>query len=191
VLLSVAKRTGILTMPNYRRYRLENRPVFVTLVTAARKPFLVDHLEELRAAFGCVKQRHPFEFPAWVMLPDHCHFIMDLPEGDGDFSTRINLIKGAFSRRVPDFAAVPEGRARRRERSVWQRRFWDHMIRDDEDFRRHLDYIHYNPVKHGYVEEPGEWPHSSFLWYVREGVYGEDWGRGEPPGGIDIETAGE
>ncbi len=113
---------------------------------------------------------------AVVVLHDHLHCIMTLPEGDADFSTRWNLIKGNFSRDVERRERISESRQGRRERGIWQRRFWEHMIRDQDDFNRHADYIHWNPVKHGWVSRASDWPHSSFHDYVRRGIYPSDWG---------------
>ena len=103
------------------------------------------------------------------------------PEGDADFATRWNLIKGNFSRTVAEGELISQSRAKRGERGIWQRRFWEHLILDQEDFNRHADYIHWNPVKHGWVRRVADWPHSSFHEFVRRGVYTEDWcgGMGE------------
>jgi len=98
-----------------------------------------------------------------------------MPESDSDFVVRWNLIKGSFSRRLPRGEPVSDSRLRRRERGIWQRRYWEHTIRDDEDWARHVDYIHFNPVKHGYAEHPGAWPYSSFHRMVRLGFYPADW----------------
>jgi len=111
---------------------------------------------------------------AIVILPDHIHCIWQLPSGDADFSTRWRLIKRYFSTGV-DAALNSKG-----EKRIWQRRFWEHLIRDEDDWRKHMDYIHYNPVKHGYVSHPGLWPHGSFHRAVERGWYGSDWGKNEP-----------
>ena len=178
-------------MPDYLRHPTGNRPVFITLVTAKRVPLLLDHMLKFRSALTSVQHRHPFRLPAIVVLPDHCHFIMTLPEGDEDFSTRIGLVKGAFSREVPDASELSESRRKRRERGVWQRRFWEHIIRNEGDFKRHFDYIHYNPVRHGYVKHCREWPFSSFHKYVQRGIYPIDWGSCGQPEGVEIDMAGE
>ena len=117
---------------------------------------------------------------AMVVLPDRLHALWTLPADDGDFSTRWMLIKQGFTKRlhavsVLDVPAL-QSRGGKGERSVWQRRYWEHQVRDDNDFARHVDYIHFNPVKHGLVQRAAEWPHSSFHRYVREGKLGADWG---------------
>jgi REP-associated tyrosine transposase len=121
----------------------------------------------------------PFEIGAIVVMPDHVHCIWRLPEGDGDFATRWRLVKRYFS---VGFDAVVN---RRDEKRIWQRRYWEHLIRDAEDWRRHMDYIHYNPVKHGYVSAPALWRSSSFRRAVEDGLYPADWGASTPPAGID------
>jgi putative transposase len=131
-------------------------------------------LARLKEALRRAKSSRPFDVEAMVVLPDHLHCLWRLPEGDGDFSSRWRLIKHQVSIGIP---ACVNGR---NEKAVWQRRYWEHLIRDEEDWRRHMDYIHYNPVKHGYVEAPGDWPHSSFRQCVERGWYAPDWGRVEP-----------
>ena len=167
-------------MPNYRRVR-EGDTYFFTLVTFARQPILC--LEEsrrlLRQAIDGVRQVHPFAVEAWVLLPEHMHCIWRLPEEDRDYSRRWGLIKSAFTKGVKGWLTTPAANASRhkhREGTVWQRRFWEHMIRDDRDLARHCDYIHYNPVKHGLVVAPREWPFSTFHRAVRAGVYPLEWG---------------
>jgi len=178
-------------MPNYKRYYTPGQKVFITLVTYQRKPLLIDHIEPLREALKTVQAKHPFQLTAAVVLPDHCHFIVDLPEEDSDFSTRISLFKARFSRSLPKFDTEPTAsRTRRREREIWQRRFWEHTIRDEIDFQRHFDYIHFNPVKHGYVSRCSDWPQSSFHRYVEQRIYALDWGRREPEEIRDL-AAGE
>lgn len=178
-------------MPNYLRYHLPNHLVFITLVTADRKPFLLNYLSQFRTSIEQVKNKHPFNITAMVVLPDHCHFIMKMPENDCDFSNRINQIKGKFSRLILDQTILSQSRINRQERGVWQRRFWDHVIRDQDDFKRHMDYIHYNPVKHRYVNACKDWPYSSFHRLVKEGLYDENWATNEPPKNIDHIEIGE
>jgi putative transposase len=122
------------------------------------------NVELLREAFRSIRDRHPFTIEAFVLLPDHLHCIWTLPQGDCDFSTRWRLIKSQFTRNcmVGDRLPVSASRSSKGEQPIWQRRFWEHLIRNDEDFRRHVDYIHYNPVKHGLVRNASEWPYSSF-----------------------------
>jgi putative transposase len=123
---------------------------------------------------------HPFKIEAIVILPDHLHCLWTLPPGDEDFSTRWRLIKSYFSHRCTesDQGFVSASRRRKQEKAVWQRRFWEHQIRDEIDFARHVEYIHYNPVKHGLVKAPLDWAYSSFGRYVRTGYYPADWGAG-------------
>jgi REP-associated tyrosine transposase len=125
--------------------------------------------------------RHPFAIDGIVVLPDHLHTIWTLPEGDSDYAVRWNLIKGSFTRGLPRAERISASRLRKRERGIWQRRYWEHTLRDDDDFARHVDYIHFNPVKHGYVAEASAWPFSSFRRMVRLGFYPENWAS-EPKG---------
>ena len=122
--------------------------------------------------------KHPYKIDAFVLLPDHLHCIWTLPDNDSNFSSRWRLIKGAFSRQCSSrFKGVgPTSRLNKKETSVWQRRFWEHAIRDENDFKRHVEYIHYNPVKHNLANSPGEWPYSSFHKYVRNRLCDKDWG---------------
>ena len=166
-------------MPDYRRLYQHGGTWFFTVVTFHRRPLLQEDycVSLLSNCLEHVKQRHPFVIDAQVILPDHLHCIWTLPAGDTDFSTRWNLVKGEFSRRYgQEFEAVPSSRKRRREQTVWQRRFWEHLVRDQEDFNRLCDYIHYNPVKHGLAKSPVEWPHSTCSDFVVKGLYPRDWG---------------
>jgi putative transposase len=165
-------------MTNYRRIYTPGATWFFTVNLAERNhnTLLVDKIEPLRQAFRYIKQRHSFHIDAVVVMPDHLHCIWTLPEGDFDFSTRWSLLKGQFSRSVEKGERVSVGRGRKRERGIWQRRFWAHLITDQEDFNRHVDYIHWNPVKHGRVKQVADWPYSSFHHYVRLGVYPSTWG---------------
>jgi putative transposase len=123
-----------------------------------------------------VKSRHPFHIDALVVLPDHLHAIWTLPEGDADYPKRWALIKAAFSRHLPKDERRNPSRIAKDERGIWQRRYWEHLIRDDRDYARHVDYIHYNPVKHAYVTRVADWPHSTFHRHVGRGLYPPDWG---------------
>jgi len=134
----------------------------------------IDKIDLLREAFTHVKKSHPYKMDAVVILPEHLHCILTLPDGDSDFSTRWGLIKAYFSRQIANNERISESRMKRGERGLWQRRFWEHLIRDETDYQQHIDYIHWNPVKHGWVESVKDWPHSSFHRYVRDGVYSED-----------------
>ena len=161
-------------MTNYRRIYQPGARYFFTVVTHLRQPLLIEHIERLRAAFRLALTRYPYAIEGIVILPDHLHTLWRLPDGDSDFSTRWMVIKRKFSAGLPASAANPSMLARR-EKGVWQRRFWEHCIQDEEDWRRHLDYIHYNPVKHGYVGQPWDWPHGSFRRMVAKGWYERDW----------------
>jgi putative transposase len=147
----------------------------VNLVERKRK-LLTEHIDVLRTAFHAVKEAHPFRMDAVVILPDHLHTIWTLPQDDDDFSLRWRQIKSAFSREIEKVERISKSRAGRNERGIWQRRFWEHAIRDENDFTRHLNYIHFNPLKHGYVQRVVDWPYSSFHQYVRLGIYTADWG---------------
>jgi putative transposase len=134
----------------------------------------------LRQVIAEVRREYPFIVDAWVLLADHLHCIWTLPEGDGDFSERWGLIKAGFSREIkpllPRTAWMTDSKERHRENTIWQRRFWEHQIRDDKDLHRHLDYIHYNPVKHTMLTKPADWPYSTFNRYVKHGLYPANWG---------------
>ena len=173
-------------MPDYRRAKIQGGTYFFTVVTFGRRPFLTTDLARhcLRSAWRDVRKGHPFQSEAICLLPEHLHCIWSLPDGDADFSGRWNAIKGLFSKRYLSGGGIeaPRNSSRRRrgEAAVWQRRFWEHCIRDQDDLRRHLDYIHFNPVKHGHVSQPLDWPWSSFHRYLQMGWYDERWGGQEP-----------
>jgi putative transposase len=163
-------------MTDYRRNFLAGGRFFFTVNLADRRlRLLTDHIEKLRTAFRDTRRHHPFATAAMVVLPDHLHTIWTLPEGDADFSTRWRLIKSAFSRNLTSDERISWSRATKGERGIWQRRYWEHTIRDDNDFARHVDYIHINPVKHRLVTRVRDWPYSSFHRMVKLGVYPEDW----------------
>jgi putative transposase len=164
-------------MPTYRRNLVAGASYFFTVNLAERRlRLLTDNIELLRAAFRYTRRRHKFTIEAIVVLPDHLHTIWTLPEGDSDFAVRWQLIKANFSRGLPKGERVSASRLRHRERGIWQRRYWEHTLRDDGDVARHIDYIHFNPVKHGHVECVAAWPFSSFHRMVRLGTYPENWG---------------
>jgi putative transposase len=166
----------------YRRVRKEGGTYFFTVVTHNRRKFLCDpeNVALLRSVFKNVMARHPFTIDAIVILPDHLHTIWTLPDGDDNYSIRWSLIKSGFTHSCSEFCkgVLSASRTARKQQAVWQHRFWEHEIRDDEDFNRHADYIHYNPVKHGNAKKPGDWEYSSFNRYVQEGVYPTNWGIG-------------
>ncbi|NOX08987.1 MAG: transposase [Gammaproteobacteria bacterium] len=178
-------------MSEYRRVYTGGASYFFTVVTHKRRRFLAqpNHIMIGRSVVRDVKQRYPFAIDACVILPDHIHFIWTMPDGDVNYSRRIGLIKAACSRAFIacglDMPAVNFSRKSRNEHAVWQRRFWEHRIRDERDYRHCMDYLHYNPVKHGLVCSVNEWPYSSFHRWVKAGVYSMDWGAN-----VDIESEG-
>jgi putative transposase len=164
-------------MPDYRRYRVPGGCYFFTVnLLERRMDHLTRHIDLLRQVVRDVRQRRPFHIDAWVVLPDHLHCVWTLPEGDHDFSTRWRLIKTAFAKHLPLVEMRSEVRVSRNERGIWQRRFWEHAIRDERDYAAHIDYVHINPVKHGRVERVVDWPYSTFHRYVAHGVYPREWG---------------
>jgi putative transposase len=164
----------------YRRTDVAGATYFFTVNLAERHcTLLTDHIATLRTVMRGVKQRHPFHVHAMVILPDHLHCVWTLPEGDADYPLRWALIKAGFSRHIPETERRNSSRVDKGERGVWQRRYWEHMIRDERDYARHVDYIHYNPVKHGYVPRAAEWPYSSIHRYIVAGTLTRDWGVGE------------
>ena len=168
-------------MPRYRRARTTGACYFFTVVTYRRQPVLCDQMvrQALRDAIDRVREKRPFTIDAWVLLPDHLHCLWTLPSGDADYSTRWNQIK----RRVSIVCAAEYKRTdwltaskrRHRESTLWQRRFWEHCIRGQDDFNRHMDYLHHNPVKHGLCKQASDWPYSTFHRYVARGVYPQEW----------------
>lgn len=167
-------------MTDYRRLRIQGGTYFFTVNLAdRRRTLLTDHPEILRQAFRDTRAAHPFTIDAIVVLPDHLHCLWTLPDGDADFSLRWRQIKAAFSRALPPGEPVSPSRRTKAERGIWQRRFWEHAIRDERDYALHLDYIHFNPVKHGYVDRVADWPYSSFQRWVRRGVYPPAWAGGD------------
>lgn len=165
-------------MPNYHRYYLENRYVFLTVVTYQRQPILINNIKLLRNSFKQTLLKYNFEIFGIVILPDHFHVIIK-PENVKDFSNIVGSIKkhftynynGASKRRT-----LPDSRQKRKESTIWQRRFYDHIIRDEDDLYKHLNYIHYNPVKHGYTNGVKQWQYSSFSKFVQAKFYEPEWG---------------
>jgi putative transposase len=169
-------------MGNYRREYWRGGVYFLTQVTYGRQQWLCDDLARsaLRAAIEKVRRKYPFTIEAFVLLPDHFHCVWRLPEDDGDFSVRMRLIKSNVTRSIGDRLNLEGGsasRERRRERNLWQRRFWEHRVRDEAEFAAFCDYIHINPVKHGLCKSPMDWPWSSVHRFVRNGIYPPDWGQ--------------
>ncbi len=163
-------------MPNYRRARAPGGMFFFTVVLAERsKTTLIDYIDVLRDVIRAAQAARPFRTEAMVVLPDHLHTVWTLPADDADYATRWAMIKAAFSRRLPRGERRSASRVSKRERGVWQRRYWEHLIRNDDDRSRHVDYIHFNPVKHGYVKRAIDWPYSSIHRFLRNGWCTADW----------------
>jgi len=158
-----------LAMPNYKRPKVPGATIFFTVTLAARgTSLLVDEVGALRQAVRATRQDHPFYIDAWVVLPDHLHAVWTLPPGDHDFATRWRVIKARFSQQVPEGLRRPS-HIRRRERGVWQRRYWEHHIRGPEDYAAAVSYCHFNPVKHGFVGRAQDWRYSSVHRDIRAG----------------------
>ncbi len=164
----------------YRRSKTEGGTFFFTVVPHNRRRFLCEEsrVALLRDAFRYVINKHPFSIDAFVLLPEHLHCIWTLPENDNDFSMRWRLIKNYFSKKCKnELRGLKEGDCPGRSaQTVWQHRFWEHQSRNNDDFIRHVEYIHYNPVKHGLANSPKAWPHSTFHRFVEQGVSHADWG---------------
>ena len=173
-------------MVNSRRARLAGGSYFFTLTLKDRRSdLLVRHVALLREALRRVKQRKPFELLAVVILPDHLHLLIQLPEGDSNYSARLRDFKALFVKSLRA-AGEPIGLDVRGGADIWQSRFWEHAIRDERDLANHIDYIHFNPVKHGIVRHVVDWPYSSFHRFVRQALLPLDWG-----GGGGVEVAGD
>lgn len=161
----------------YRRADTAGGTYFFTVNLAERSSdMLVRHIDDLRAVMQHVKQTHPFALLAMVVLPEHLHAIWRLPPDDTNYPLRWSQIKTGFSRRMAKTERVRTSRQAKRERGIWQRRYWEHQIRDEVDLARHVDYIHFNPVKHGWVARPVDWPHSTLHGYIERGMVTPDWG---------------
>jgi putative transposase len=170
-------------MPDYRRNRVPGGTFFFTVnLLDRRSDLLVTQIAILRDAVRRVRARAPFRIDAWVVLPDHMHCLWTLPQGDAGFPGRWRAIKTAFVKGLPTGESRSPIMVSRGERGIWQRRYWEHTIRDERDFAAHMDYTHFNPVKHGLVEYPADWPHSSFRRCVDTGLYPDGWrgGSDEP-----------
>src|SRR5262245_58389808 len=163
-------------MSRYRRAKIEGGTFFFTVTLADRSSDILVHaIDRLEHIYHSVQDRYPFETIALCVLPDHVHAVCSLPDGDTNYSLRCSLIKGGFSRGLAADTFPSHSQIARRERALWQRRFWEHAIRDDADLERHVNYIHFNPVKHGHVSRVCDWPYSSFHRYVDRGVLPLDW----------------
>jgi len=163
----------------YRRAKTPGGTYFFTVVTFRRRKFLCEpgNVELLRTALRTVKSAYPFTIDAFVLLPDHLHCIWTLPPGDSDYPMRWNAVKKYFTDHCLDEYKLPRTASERRKRmqTIWQPRYWEHQIRNDRDFEQHCDYIHWNPVKHGWVPRVADWPYSSFHRFVRVGLYPPHW----------------
>jgi putative transposase len=163
-------------MPNYRRALVPGGCWFFTVnLLERRQTLLVDHIAALRKSVAKTLQSRPCILDAFVVLPDHLHTVWTLPPGDADFSTRWRLIKSTFARMLPKQERLSDVRLARNERGIWQRRFWEHLIRDEADYARHIEYCYINPLKHGLVTRVRDWPHSSFHRDVSAGIVPLDW----------------
>jgi len=172
-------------LPEYRRSKKAGGTYFFTVVTHGRRPILTypEVRQALREGISKVRQSMPFSIEAWVLLPDHLHTIWTLPERDAGYASRWAVIKSCVTKRCGNLFGHGENvnisRTNRQEGGIWQRRFWEHVIRDEPDFHRHLDYLHWNPVKHGYVKIPMDWPYSTIHRFVVQGFYPPNWGGGD------------
>ena len=164
-------------MSNYRRAWHAGGTYFFTVNLLRRRgnDLLTRHIELLRRVVHPVRARHPFHIHGWVVLPEHLHCVIELPPGEADFATRWRLVKLEFSKALPTDEHLSPVRAIRGERGIWQRRYWEHLIRDDKDMQAHMDYVHFNPVKHGMVSRVVDWPYSTFHKLVELGIYSSDW----------------
>jgi putative transposase len=167
---------------HYKRNYQKGGNYFFTLVTYKRRPLFkqTQNVSLFKTALNKTKKNYPFSLNAFVILPDHLHCLWKLPKNDNDFSTRWRLIKRYFSMEINTLIN------NRKEKEVWQNRFWEHTIRNEEDWEKHMDYIHYNPVKHGLVNLPSQWKESSFHYWVEKGIYEKTWGSSEPIGLVEI-----
>lgn len=165
---------------DYRRAWHAGGTYFFTINLFERKNnrLLVEYIDVLRQSISKVKQAHPFIIHAWVVLPDHMHCVIELPQGDADFAIRLRLIKVNFSKALPKTEHRSTVRIKRGERGIWQRRYWEHLIKDEADYQAHMNYVHINPVKHGLVKQVKDWPYSTFHKLVEQGTYSQDWAGG-------------
>lgn len=170
----------------YRRASVPGASYFFTLITYQRERLFTDHTNVARwySSVSKVQLTRPFVVEAEVIMPDHLHMIWTLPEADADYATRIRLIKTAFTKNLSAHSSdvtTNASRASKGEREIWQRRYWEHLIRDESDFAAHVDYIHMDPVRNGVVKAARDWPHSSFSEWAQRGVYEPSWGLDELP----------
>ena len=184
-------------MPDYRRWYVPGGTYFFTLVTANRQPILCGDAARrfLRKALETVREKRPIDLVAIVLLPDHLHTIWTLPVGDTDYPTRLRRMKEEFTvsylAEGGTEAATSRSRKEKKERGVWQKRYWEHTVKDEEDLKRCVDYVHWNPKKHGLVANVRDWPWSSFHRYIELGEYTRDWGANDPTPGYNAPEWGE
>jgi len=184
-------------MSNFKRYKSPGSTWFFTIVTYQRRRFLCDDRvrNALRDAIGKVQTKYPFSVEAWVLLPNHFHCIWSLPVGDSNFQLRIRLLKRFVTLSCSGFlhrdSISTESRRKRKESTLWQRRYWEHQIRSEKEFKHHMDYIHYNPVKHGFCQSPIEWPYSTIHRLTKEGNYPEGWAIDPDTGTNENQNFGE
>ncbi|MEO1611773.1 MAG: transposase [Pseudomonadota bacterium] len=170
-------------MSNYRRIRIKGGTYFFTVTLADRSSqLLTERIDFLRRAWATTHRAKPFQTDAVVVLPDHIHVIWTLPPGDDAYSARWARIKAHFSRALSVDERRTSSKERKREKGIWQRRFWEHAIRDEEDLTRCKRYCWFNPVKHGHVAKPMDWAHSSIHRDVRRGSVDPEWIGGDEPG---------
>lgn len=167
-------------MRNYIRDKTKGGCYFLTFNLLDRKSqLLLTHINELRIAYANTVKHHRFHLEALVILPDHVHIMITLPEDSDNYAIVVASLKSQFSKQINKSEIITLSRQNKRERGLWQRRFWEHRIRDDSDYRQHMDYIHYNPVKHGYVVNPQDWQYSTLNKWIEKGVYPADWAKGD------------
>jgi REP-associated tyrosine transposase len=174
-------------MPDYRRVWHPGGTYFFTVNALQRhgNDLFTRHIGLLRDVLRDVRRRHPFTIHGWVVLPEHMHCVIELPLEDSDFALRWRLIKADFSKRLPVNERRSAVRRARGERGIWQRRYWEHLIRDEADFKAHMDYLHFNPVRHGHVTQVADWPYSTFHRLVGAGVYPLNWAGSAAGGELD------
>ncbi|OGC07848.1 hypothetical protein A2V82_13855 [candidate division KSB1 bacterium RBG_16_48_16] len=172
-------------MPDYRRAIVPGGTFFFTVVTFDRNPILTSDLsrQTLRRAWKTIQRKHPFKCDTICLLPEHLHCMWTLPENDSNYSLCWAAIKALFSKYYLITGGADGSRSISRQRkggaAIWRRRYWEHCIRDEQDYKRHVDYIHYNPVKHNLVKNVSEWKWSSFHRYKAKGYYPDGWGEND------------
>ena len=163
---------------NYRRVYINDSKIFITMVTSKRHPILIENIEILRNSFKQTKQKIKFNIDAIVILPDHLHMIIK-PEDIKKYPEIIKGIKAFFSKNIDETKIenykLTKSRKDKKEKDIWQRRYWEHTITNEKDLNMHIDYIHYNPVKHGYTDKAANWKYSTFRKYAKQGLYDENW----------------